>query len=219
MNETTIPQIAPASPGAPEAPHEGHPSGLTDTPFRLDPVRYSGRPLDEAARTAEELACYDLLDSLSVPYFRADHGPAATIALCHQVEQVLGADICKNLFLCNRQQTQFYLLLMDGDKVFKTKFLSKQLGTARLSFADPGQMEEYLHLAPGSASVLGLMYDSQKKVQLVIDQSVLDKPLLGCHPCINTSTLALTMEDVMGKLLPAIGHSPVIVNLPQEDLT
>ena len=185
--------------------------------FRLDPVLHHGRPEDLSGRMDTEIACYDLLDQLDIGYERIDHDPAATIALCHQVEQVLGAPICKNLFLCNRQQTQFYLLLLDGDKVFKTKFLSKQLGVARLSFADAQQMETYLRLAPGSASVLGLMNDTEHRVQLVIDQPVLDKPRLGCHPCINTSTLSLATAEVMQKLLPAISHEAIVVNLPVEE--
>lgn len=186
-------------------------------PFSIDPTVYHGRPASPQGRIPTELACYDLLDQLAIPYDRVDHAPAATIALCHQVEQVLQAEICKNLFLCNRQQTAFYLLLMDGDKIFKTKYLSKQLGVARLSFADAGQMEAALQLSPGSASVLGLMNDTQRKVQLVIDRPLMDKPYLGCHPCVNTSTLRLATEDVLNRLLPAIDHTPLFVDLPVED--
>jgi len=125
----------------------------------IDPTRYSGRPADCASRLPKEQRCYDLLGRLGIAYFRVDHDHADTIEACEAVEQVLGEKICKNLFLCNRQKTQFYLLMLEGEKVFKTRDLSKQLGVARLSFADPADMEKYLDITPGSVSVLGLMND------------------------------------------------------------
>lgn len=174
-----------------------------------------GRPADFSGRLPKEQRCYELLDSLGVEYARVDHEHADTIEACHEIESSLGALICKNLFLTNRQQTEFYLLLMPGDKPFKTKLLSKQLGTARLSFASPEHMEQYLDITPGSVSVLGLMNDGGK-VHLVIDRDLLKDEFIGCHPCINTSTLRLRTEDVIGKLLPAVGHEYSLVELPWE---
>ena len=174
-----------------------------------------GRPDDLSGRLPKEQRCYELLDSLGVEYARVDHEHADTIEACHEIESTLGASICKNLFLTNRQQTEFYLLLMTGDKPFKTKLLSKQIGTARLSFASPEHMERYLDITPGSVSVLGLMNDGGK-VHLVIDRDLLKDEFIGCHPCINTSTLRLRTEDVIGKLLPAVGHEYALVELPWE---
>lgn len=174
-----------------------------------------GRPADFSGRLPKEQRCYELLDSLGVEYARVDHEHADTIEACHEIESTLGALICKNLFLTNRQQTEFYLLLMPGDKPFKTKLLSKQIGTARLSFASPEHMERYLDITPGSVSVLGLMNDGGK-VHLVIDRDLLKGEFIGCHPCINTSTLRLRTEDVIGKLLPAVGHEYSLVELPWE---
>lgn len=174
-----------------------------------------GRPADFSGRLPKEQRCYELLDSLGVEYARVDHEHADTIEACHEIESSLGASICKNLFLTNRQQTEFYLLLMPGDKPFKTKLLSKQIGTARLSFASPEHMERYLDITPGSVSVLGLMNDGGK-VHLVIDRDLLKDEFIGCHPCINTSTLRLRTEDVIGKLLPAVGHEYALVELPWE---
>ena len=174
-----------------------------------------GRPDDLSERLPKEQRCYELLDSLDIEYARVDHEHADTIEACHEIESTLGASICKNLFLTNRQQTEFYLLLMPGDKPFKTKLLSKQIGTARLSFASPEHMEQYLDITPGSVSVLGLMNDGGK-VHLVIDQDLLKDEFIGCHPCINTSTLRLRTEDVIGKLLPAVGHEYALVELPWE---
>ena len=179
-------------------------------------VLYTGRPEDTADRLAKEIACYDLMDSLGVGYDRVDHDFADTIEACEAVEQVLGEKICKNLFLCNRQKTSFYLLMMPGEKVFKTKDLSKQLGVARLSFASPEDMLRLLDITPGSVSVLGLMNDKQNEVQLVIDRPVLEDARFGCHPCINSSTLAISTKDLTEKILPAVHHSAILVDLPEE---
>ena len=178
-------------------------------------VLYAGRPDDCAARLPKETACYDLLDSLGISYTRVDHDFADTIEACEAVEQVLGEKICKNLFLCNRQKTNFYLLMMPGEKVFKTKDLSKQLGVARLSFASPEDMLKYLNITPGSVSVLGLMNDTENAVQLVIDKPVLEDERFGCHPVINSSTLAIATKDLTEKILPAVHHEAIIVDLPE----
>lgn len=174
-----------------------------------------GRPDDFAGRLPKERRCYELLDSLGIEYARVDHEHADTIEACHEIEGVLGAAICKNLFLTNRQQTEFYLLLMPGDKPFKTKLLSKQIGTARLSFASPEHMEQYLDITPGSVSVLGLMNDGGR-VNLIIDRDLLNDEFIGCHPCINTSTLRIKTSDITERLLPAIGHGYALVELPWE---
>lgn len=176
---------------------------------------YEGRPEDCSERLPKERRCYDMLDRLGIAYGRVDHEHADTIEACHEIEKTLDAQICKNLFLTNRQQTEFYLLLMPGDKPFKTKHLSKQLGTARLSFASPEHMEELLDITPGSVSVLGLMNDNGR-VHLVIDADLLKDELIGCHPCINTSTLRIRTADITEKFLPEVGHEYSIVTLPWE---
>ena len=175
---------------------------------------YHGRPEDVSDRLEKEIACYALLDSLGVSYDRVDHDFADTIEACEAVEQVLGEKICKNLFLCNRQKTSFYLLMMPGEKVFKTKDLSKQLGVARLSFASPEDMLRLLNITPGSVSVLGLMNDHDGRVRLLIDRDLLQDAYLCCHPCINTSTLKLRMADAIDVLIPALAHAPTYVDLP-----
>lgn len=178
----------------------------------------TGAPADLAARQPRERRCYEFLDRLGVPYRRADHEAAATMELCREIEKTLGCPICKNLLLTNRQQTDFYLLLMEGDKVFKTKFLSKALGCARLSFATDEQMLELVDITPGSLSVLGLLNDPEKRVRLVIDKPVLEQPEIGFHPCLNSSTLAVSMADFREIILPALGHEATVVELPVEDL-
>lgn len=178
----------------------------------------TGRPADFDQRLPKEQACYTLLDELGVAYMRADHTPRDTIEQCAEVEEALGAAICKNLFLCNRQQTAFYLLLLAGDKPFRTKDLSKQINTARLSFAGAEPMEEFLNITPGSVSVLGLMNDRENRVQLLIDRSVRENPVFCCHPCINTSTLKLQTAELLERILPAMGHTPIFVDLPEEQV-
>ena len=175
---------------------------------------YDGRPQNTEGRQEREIAVYDLLDQLEIPYQRTDHAEADTMEACEEIDRILDTIICKNLFLCNRQETKFYLLMMPGNKPFKTKDLSAQIHSARLSFAKPEYMEKYLDITPGSVSVLGLMNDSEKKVQLLIDEDVMKEPYFGCHPCINTSSLKFTTEDLMQKIIPALEHEPVTVTLP-----
>ena len=172
-----------------------------------------GRPVDCAGRLAKEVRVYDFLDELGVRYQRIDHEAAMTMEACAAVDEVLEATICKNLLLCNRQCTQFYLLMIEGDKHFKTSQLSHQIGSSRLSFAAPEYMEEYLDITPGSLSILGLMNDKEQHGQLLIDEDVLKGEYVGCHPCINTSSLRLRTEDLVQKIIPAMGHEPRLVTL------
>ena len=181
----------------------------------VDQTLYHGRPADATGRLEKEMRCYDLLDSLGIAYDRADHEHADTIPDCALVEEVLGAEICKNLFLTNRQETAFYLLLMPGTKPFKTKDLSKQIGSARLSFAGPEHMLRLLDITPGSVSVLGLMNDTENTVHLLIDRELLRDEWLCCHPCINSSTVKLSMADAMNALIPALGNDMQFVELPR----
>ena len=182
--------------------------------MQIDHTVYTGRPADR--RTDVEEAVYDKLEELGIAYVRVDHDHADTMEDCRLIESILGARICKNLFLCNRQQTQFYLLMMHGDKPFKTKYLSAQLGCARLSFADEGHMAQYLHTTPGSVSALELMFDGEGKVQLVIDKPLLDDEFISAHPGLSGSTLRLARKDLL-RFVRTTGHEPVVVELPAEE--
>ena len=176
----------------------------------------NGRPADAAGRMDKEIRTYDFLDGLGVDYQRMDHEAAFTMEACKEVDEALGVEMCKNLFLCNRQKTNFYLLMMPGDKPFKTKELSGQLGIARLSFASPEDMEKYLDCTPGSSSIMGLANDTENHVQLLMDEDLKAGEYLGCHPCINTSSLKLRTADVFEKFLPAVHHEPIFVHLTGE---
>lgn len=174
---------------------------------------HKGRPVDMTDRLEKEIRVYDLLDQLGIEYWSVDHEALATMEACIEVDNILKVKMCKNLFLCNTQKSKFYLLLMPGDKKFKTKDLSNQIGSARLSFAAAEDMENYLDISPGSVSIMGLMNDHKYQVQLLIDKELLKDEYLACHPCINTSSIKLRFTDVMEILLPKIGHEPIIVEL------
>ena len=173
----------------------------------------TGRPESCEGRLEKEIRVYDLLDRLGIFYQRIDHEATMTMEACAAVDKVLDATICKNLLLCNRQKTAFYLLMLPGSKVFKTSELSKKIGSSRLSFADGAFMEEFLDITPGSLSVMGLMNDKENRVQLLIDEDVLQGEFIGCHPCINTSSLRFRTEDLLQKIIPAMGHEPIFVTL------
>lgn len=170
-------------------------------------ILMQGRPMDLKGRADKEIRVYDLLDSLEVPYERIDHEAAMTMEACEAIDHALQATICKNLFLCNRQQTDFYLLMMPGDKPFKTKDLSAQIGSSRLSFATAEDMLRLLDITPGSVSVMGLMNDVENRVSLLIDADVLNGEYFGCHPCVNTASLRIRTEDLLSKILPAMHHT------------
>ena len=166
----------------------------------------NGRPADAENRQERERRVYDLLDELGIPYQRIDHEPADNMEACREIDETLQATICKNLFLCNRQQTNYYLLMMPDTKNFKTKEISGQIGSARLSFAPFDKMEEFLDIHPGAVSVMGLMNDKENKVQLLVDEDVLKGEYLGCHPCVNTSSLKLKTKDVFEVFLKTVHH-------------
>ena len=178
---------------------------------------YTGRPENTEGRLPREIRTYDFLDRLGIAYQRTDHERADNMEACNVIDAVLGVVICKNLFLCNRQKTVFYLLMMPGDKKFRTKELSSQINSARLSFADPEDMLKYLDIEPGAVSIMGLMNDTGHDVQLLVDEDVLKDEYIGCHPCVCTSSLKIRTQDILEKFLPATGHTVRTVRLLGED--
>lgn len=177
----------------------------------ITPLSHNTRP--EGALLPQEAAAFDLLEELGIAYDRVSSESADTMEKCAEVSAVLGVPICKNLFLCNRQKTQFYLLAMGPDKPFHTKDLSAQIGSARLSFAPEEQLWELLHCTPGSATILGLMNDKKHAVRLLMEREVYEAEYLSCHPCICTSSLKLKTKDILEKFLPHTGHDVTVVDL------
>lgn len=161
----------------------------------------------------EEMAAFALLDALKIPYTRVEHDCADTMEDCAAISDALHTHICKNLFLCNRQKTAFYLLAMPADKPFHTKDLSSQIGSSRLSFAPPEAMVSLLGCTPGSASVLGLMNDTDHQVRLLMDKETLEADTFGCHPCKNDGSLRMQTSDLLNIFLPYTGHDVTVVEL------
>lgn len=182
-----------------------------------DKTVYTGRPTDETGRLSKEIRVYDALDELGISFTRIDHEAIYTIEGCNEVDQLLQIPLCKNLFLCNSQKTKFYLLMMPGNKRFVTKEFCKQIESPRLSFAPEEFMQEFLDITPGSVSVMGLLNDKEHRVQLVIDKDVLKEEYLGCHPCINTSSIRISMQDLLEKFLPYVGHEFWTVDLAWQE--
>lgn len=176
-----------------------------------------GAPVDRTGRLERELRVYDFLDELGIEYYRTDHEEANNMEACNKIDKILDTIICKNLFLCNRQKTDFYLLMMPGDKPFKTKDITGQIGCSRLSFASDDFMLEFLDIKPGAVSIMGLMNDKNNRVQLLIDKPVVESETLGCHPCVSTSSLKFNTKDILEKFLPAVNHEPIIVDMPTYD--
>ena len=177
---------------------------------------FIGAPDNMDGRCEAEVATYKKLNALGIAYETYLHPATFTMEECEAVNQAIGAHVFKNLFLCNRQKTQFYLLLMPADKPFKTKFLSTQLGCARLSFAEEESMVELLHIHPGAVSPMGLMNDVEGRVRLVVDEDLLREKWVGCHPCVNTATLKLLLQDILRTFASATQHDFTIVSLPIE---
>ena len=175
---------------------------------------FYGRPADVSGRSDKEIRVYDYLDELAIDYRRLDHAPAfgSEAELCREIEESLGARICKNLFLANRQRTRFYMLMIPENKVFRSSDISKQAGSSRLHFAESEYMEELIGCSPGSASVMGLINDTEHRVQLLVDDDVISSEYVGCHPCINTSSLRIRSEDIFNKVVRATGHDFIIVH-------
>lgn len=179
--------------------------------------RYVGRPTEgNEGRSEAELAVYDFLDNVGVKYITLSHPAAFTMEECESVRSDIGAPVFKNLFLTNRQQTDFYLLMIPADKPFKTKYLSSQLGCARLSFASAEKMEELLHIHPGAVSPMGLIHDHERKVRLIIDRDLAETETYACHPCVNTASVAMSLQDLLEKVIPATGHTYTWVELKPE---
>ena len=157
-----------------------------------------------------------LLETLRIPYRMVEHPADGAMEDLVAVEERLGVRICKNLFLCNRQKTVFYLLLIPADKRFKTSVVSKLIGSSRLSFGEEDKLYELLGVRPGSITPLGLVFDEAHQVNLLIDREVLALEEIGMHPLVNTASIAMKTEDLMNVYFPFTGHEPQILDIPGE---
>ena len=173
---------------------------------------YRGVPKDIDSRQEKEKMCYDFLGKLDIDYEVVDHEEASDMDRCREIESVLGVKICKNIMLCNRQESRFFIFMMPGDKKYVTKEFSKKIGMSRLSFAKEKHLKEFLNVSSGSVSVLALLNDTDNKVELVIDRDVIQQDHIRCHPCVNTSTLKIKTEDFLNKIIPALKKEVMIID-------
>ena len=178
----------------------------------IDPVIYEGAP-EKGGRVEKEMKCYEVLQQLNIPFKRLDHEAVGTVDGCQEIERLLDMPIYKNLFLCNSKKDQYYLLTMPGHKVFKSSPIAKQIGSTRLSFGTPEVLEAYLNLTPGSVSLLGLIFDTEHKVKVLLDEAILQEAAIGCHPCMNTTSLKMSTHDLIDKFLSYTGHKPTFVHI------
>lgn len=169
--------------------------------------------IDNEVEGKQKIVC-DVLDKLNIDYDLKFHPPAHSIEECEEIVHKLGEGVhCKNLFLCNRQETEFFLLLMRFDKKFRTAEVSKQIEKSRLSFAKDEYLEKYLHLKPGSVSPMGLIFDLEHQVHLIIDKDLIQYEKIYFHPCVNTSSLLLKVKDFLDIFIPYTGHVPTLVEI------
>lgn len=154
------------------------------------------------------------LNQNGIPYAYYEHEPAMTIESCLQLP-FAGEDVafCKNIFLCNRQKTVFYLMVLCPDTAFRTAVVSKALGVSRLSFAPNESLAELLHLTSGSVSPLALLYDPEKKITLVCEKAIQGREKIAFHPCDNSATLVFDQDVFWHQVLPALGVQPVVLDL------
>lgn len=168
----------------------------------------------ELLSTRNEVLAF--LENNQIPFEMHEHERAHTIDDCLRMPFIdENVTICKNILLCNRQKTQFYLMLLKPLTPFRTAVVSKSLGVSRLSFAPEGVLEERLHLTSGSVSPLGLMFDHDHEITFCYEPGIKDTARIAFHPCDNSATVIFTQEVFWQKVIPALQLQPICVHLPE----
>lgn len=155
------------------------------------------------------------LDELKVPYEYHQHHAVHTIDECLELPYA-EADVtfCKNILLCNRQKTQFYLYVTVPKKPYRTADVSKLLGVSRLSFAPDEALPELLQLYSGSLTPLALWLNPDSGVQLVLDREIRQPGRIAFHPAVNTATVIFRQEDFFDRVVPALPGTPIFLDVP-----
>ena len=167
----------------------------------------------EHERGEHETTVYKELDRLGIKYERVDNDTVETMEECVEISEKLGAEIRKTIVVCNRQKTDFYLVILPAGKRFDSKLFAAMMHTARVSFASPEDMQRVIGLTPGEASVMGILNDPEGKVKVVIDKAVADAEWFACNPGANTSHLRFKTKQLINNFLPAEGHKAEIIML------
>lgn len=159
------------------------------------------------------------LRDLCIPFEAYYHAAAHTMEDCLALPYATpDVTFCKNILLCNRQKTEFFLYITLPDKPFRTADVSKLLGVSRLSFAPNETLPTLLQLESGSLSPLALWFDDDAKIKLVLDNDILSGKRIAFHPCDNTATVIFTQEVFRQQVLPALAHSPIYLQAPYPEV-
>lgn len=156
---------------------------------------------------------YQTLAQLQIPYERVDTDEVITMEDCIAVNERLDMKMVKTLFLCNRQQTKFYLFITPGDKPFRSKDFAGALGVSRVSFAPAELMETMLGTKIGAATIFSSLLDTDGEVRIVFDQEVLSEEYYGCSDGTTTGYMKIRTEDISGKFLKFTKHIPAVIEV------
>ena len=167
---------------------------------------------------SNKAAIFARLDALQVPYTRHEHAPAHTIEDCLRLPYAApDLTICKNILLCNRQQTEFYLYITLPDKPFRTGTVSKLLGASRLSFAPADALHRLMQLESGSLAPFGLWFVSGVSMHFAVDNDVRATRRIAFHPCDNTATVIFDQQDFWARVVPDCGIAPQFIDVPMPE--
>lgn len=156
---------------------------------------------------------YEALEKLQIPFQRVDTDEAITMEDCVTIDEKLDMNVVKTLFLCNRQQTVFYLFITVGNKPFHSKAFSNTLDVARISFAPAEQMESILGTKIGAATVFSSLLDTENKVRIVFDKEVIAEKWYGCSDGTTTGYMKVRTEDICKKFLPYTNHTFSVIEV------
>ena len=156
---------------------------------------------------------YKELQKLQIPFERVDNDSVETMEECTEISEKLGAEIRKTIVLCNRKKTMFFLVVLPAEKHFDTKTFCEKVGCPRVSFASPESMEAKLGVLPGSATIMSVLNDPERSVQVIIDKEVADAEWFACNPGANTTHIRLATEKLLKVFLPHVFHKPMIAAL------
>ncbi len=156
---------------------------------------------------------YGTLEKLQIPFERVDTDEAITMEDCVAIDEKLNMNMVKTLFLCNRQQTEFYLFVTVGNKPFRSKDFSSALGIARVSFAPAEQMETMLGTKIGAATVFSSLLDTDQRVQIIFDKDVLAEEWYGCSDGTTTGYMKVRTDDIYRRFLPFTKHTAAVIEV------
>ncbi|NLG24882.1 MAG: prolyl-tRNA synthetase associated domain-containing protein [Clostridiales bacterium] len=155
------------------------------------------------------------LERLGIEYSLFEHPPARTIDDCRASEIALCAVMPRNLFLTPRNASAHYLLIARPSAPFRTAQVSRQIPSSRLSFAGEDDLYRLLRTRPGAIGPLGLIYDRDRAVRLLVDRGLQSAPRLAFHPCDSEASVGLSGDDFFGAFLPSLGRKPQWIDLSE----